>query len=269
MIKFIGNYTLKVSLPYQTVYPSYEVYSAESKSEAMQFLSNVEVTEPIKHVVVETPEGSWGRDVAGIYDEGAAPYQHDHDIRNSDWGKREAENGSQVEVPTAGRMWLKQNGRWFLLGASVEEVGRNDPCPCGSGKKFKYCCIDGVSPPEPLLTNELTTQLPDFATMDEQVKHYSDYAALPIHIHYFHAAAGWHWYVLSGQPSDTGFDFFGYVVGWDDELGYFDLALLEHGFIEWCGKPHTRVQRDPDFGDRVLADVMSDASLELLLRTQL
>ena len=21
-------------------------------------------------------------------------------------------------------------------------VGRNDPCPCGSGKKFKKCCID-------------------------------------------------------------------------------------------------------------------------------
>ena len=20
------------------------------------------------------------------------------------------------------------------------EVGRNDPCPCGSGKKFKRCC---------------------------------------------------------------------------------------------------------------------------------
>lgn len=23
---------------------------------------------------------------------------------------------------------------------STEEVGRNDPCPCGSGKKYKYCC---------------------------------------------------------------------------------------------------------------------------------
>lgn len=23
-----------------------------------------------------------------------------------------------------------------------EKVGRNDPCPCGSGKKFKKCCID-------------------------------------------------------------------------------------------------------------------------------
>jgi SWIM/SEC-C metal-binding protein len=24
--------------------------------------------------------------------------------------------------------------------ASSEKVGRNDPCPCGSGKKFKRCC---------------------------------------------------------------------------------------------------------------------------------
>lgn len=23
-------------------------------------------------------------------------------------------------------------------------VGRNDPCPCGSGKKFKKCCEDKV-----------------------------------------------------------------------------------------------------------------------------
>ena len=22
-----------------------------------------------------------------------------------------------------------------------EKVGRNDPCPCGSGKKFKRCCM--------------------------------------------------------------------------------------------------------------------------------
>ncbi|HZK10420.1 MAG TPA: SEC-C metal-binding domain-containing protein [Clostridia bacterium] len=25
---------------------------------------------------------------------------------------------------------------------SVEKVGRNAPCPCGSGKKYKYCCIN-------------------------------------------------------------------------------------------------------------------------------
>jgi uncharacterized protein YecA (UPF0149 family) len=22
-----------------------------------------------------------------------------------------------------------------------QKVGRNDPCPCGSGKKFKNCCL--------------------------------------------------------------------------------------------------------------------------------
>jgi preprotein translocase subunit SecA len=25
------------------------------------------------------------------------------------------------------------------LGADFENVGRNEPCPCGSGKKFKKC----------------------------------------------------------------------------------------------------------------------------------
>ena len=24
--------------------------------------------------------------------------------------------------------------------ASVPQAGRNDPCPCGSGKKYKRCC---------------------------------------------------------------------------------------------------------------------------------
>lgn len=27
-------------------------------------------------------------------------------------------------------------------GQSPPRVGRNEPCPCGSGKKFKRCCID-------------------------------------------------------------------------------------------------------------------------------
>jgi uncharacterized protein YecA (UPF0149 family) len=25
--------------------------------------------------------------------------------------------------------------------AGVSPVGRNDPCPCGSGKKYKKCCM--------------------------------------------------------------------------------------------------------------------------------
>jgi preprotein translocase subunit SecA len=28
-----------------------------------------------------------------------------------------------------------------LRAADGQKVGRNDPCPCGSGKKYKKCCL--------------------------------------------------------------------------------------------------------------------------------
>jgi SEC-C motif-containing protein len=43
-----------------------------------------------------------------------------------------------------------EDGRWFYVDGDVPKpqtqrhqqpkVGRNDPCPCGSGKKYKKCC---------------------------------------------------------------------------------------------------------------------------------
>lgn len=27
----------------------------------------------------------------------------------------------------------------------MKKIKRNDPCPCGSGKKFKRCCLDNQS----------------------------------------------------------------------------------------------------------------------------
>ncbi len=42
----------------------------------------------------------------------------------------------------------KENGKWFFeYGETpkkvelVAKVGRNDPCTCGSGKKYKKCCL--------------------------------------------------------------------------------------------------------------------------------
>ncbi len=44
----------------------------------------------------------------------------------------------------------RRNGRWYFHDGEVAKassvvraapkVGRNDPCPCGSGKKYKKCC---------------------------------------------------------------------------------------------------------------------------------
>lgn len=44
----------------------------------------------------------------------------------------------------------RHNGRWYYVDGNMAppetvvrsepRVGRNDPCPCGSGKKYKKCC---------------------------------------------------------------------------------------------------------------------------------
>jgi len=43
----------------------------------------------------------------------------------------------------------KNNGAWLYVEGNIApktvvrtgpKVGRNDPCPCGSGKKYKHCC---------------------------------------------------------------------------------------------------------------------------------
>ncbi len=44
--------------------------------------------------------------------------------------------------------FVKEKNQWFYVDGDVFEsppaitnkVGRNEPCPCGSGKKFKKCC---------------------------------------------------------------------------------------------------------------------------------
>ena len=33
----------------------------------------------------------------------------------------------------------------YFVRTAMAKVGRNDPCPCGSGKKYKKCCQDKES----------------------------------------------------------------------------------------------------------------------------
>ncbi|HOB72606.1 MAG TPA: YchJ family metal-binding protein, partial [bacterium] len=58
------------------------------------------------------------------------------------------EDVSQVHHENA--RFIKVKGSWYfedgeqMLPETVKrespKTGRNDPCPCGSGKKFKKCC---------------------------------------------------------------------------------------------------------------------------------
>ena len=47
------------------------------------------------------------------------------------WVKLENEEGtdSVIDAPETGTVWRNST-----------KVGRHEPCPCGSGKKFKKCC---------------------------------------------------------------------------------------------------------------------------------
>ena len=52
-------------------------------------------------------------------------------------------NDCEEELPQAVtdiyRFWLAKRGT-RTIRRDEPKVGRNDPCPCGSGKKFKQCC---------------------------------------------------------------------------------------------------------------------------------
>ena len=58
-------------------------------------------------------------------------------------------DGKDHEHHEASR-FIKEDGRWLYAGSvpakaetyrrEAPKIGRNDPCPCGSGKKFKKCC---------------------------------------------------------------------------------------------------------------------------------
>lgn len=41
--------------------------------------------------------------------------------------------------------FLKEDNRWYYLQGETSEgqfkLGRNEPCPCGSGRKYKACCL--------------------------------------------------------------------------------------------------------------------------------
>lgn len=55
----------------------------------------------------------------------------------------------QVQAHHELASFRREDGRWLYVDGQVNprgaprqasRVGRNDPCPCGSGRKFKKCC---------------------------------------------------------------------------------------------------------------------------------
>jgi SEC-C motif-containing protein len=54
--------------------------------------------------------------------------------------------GDRIEQMQERSRFVYEEGRWFYIdgqlhaSAKAGKIGRNDPCPCGSGRKYKHCC---------------------------------------------------------------------------------------------------------------------------------
>src|SRR5262249_56274124 len=80
-------------------------------------------------------------------------HDHDHDHEHSDEPAAAKKKDAAAAKNDAGVAKARER-----LGAA----GRNDPCPCGSGKKYKKCHLAAdelatITPPEPPDAKELLT----------------------------------------------------------------------------------------------------------------
>jgi preprotein translocase subunit SecA len=57
------------------------------------------------------------------------------DEENDEFDEKEEVGGPTLEEILEG----KDNLRGVTIKRNSPKVGRNEPCPCGSGKKFKRC----------------------------------------------------------------------------------------------------------------------------------
>lgn len=93
-----------------------------------------------------------------VEDEGSPDYPHVNDL--IDQIKSKYPNISRTidsrhdKLKRLYQLYLERENISSDANASVEirrkKIGRNEPCPCGSGKKFKKCCIEkGIYDPLP------------------------------------------------------------------------------------------------------------------------
>ncbi len=64
-----------------------------------------------------------------------------HDVTHTIYHVGIVRKGAQQRAPAPAMAQAEAGGsRKKRLRAGGKKIGRNDPCPCGSGKKYKHCC---------------------------------------------------------------------------------------------------------------------------------
>ena len=97
-----------------------------------------------------------------------------------------------------------------------------------------------------LLTAELRATLPSLYSQ-EKVKD------AIVHAKFFTPWTKWTWFATEGSEQDGGFLFFGYVIGQDEEWGYFQLEELE----SLTGPAGLKIERDLSFKPGPFSEVIA------------
>ena len=96
-----------------------------------------------------------------------------------------------------------------------------------------------------LLTDELRARLPPLYSQEAE-------AEPMVYAKFFIPGTGWTWYVTECNAQDEDFLFFGFVVGFESEFGYFLLSELE----SVRNQLDLGVERDLAFREGRLTDVV-------------
>lgn len=87
-----------------------------------------------------------------------------------------------------------------------------------------------------LLPAELRSSLPALYSQEENENP-------TVHLKFFSPYSNWTWFATEGSPEEGDFIFFGYVIGFEEEWGYFTLS--EFQYAQFGCMPS--VERDPHF----------------------
>jgi hypothetical protein len=88
-----------------------------------------------------------------------------------------------------------------------------------------------------LLTKELRKKLPRLYSQENEID--------PIvYVKYFDPVGFWTWYVTEGEQRGDDFLFFGLVIGFEEELGYFTLSQLVTTKVGAKGLQAMPIERD-------------------------
>ena len=89
-----------------------------------------------KRITDEISDAAWFKDTL-----------RDAERKPDDRARLDRWHHGYLDDPVAQLAWTKE-GAGLPQRNPFKDIGRNDPCPCGSGRKFKKCCLGNAVEPD-------------------------------------------------------------------------------------------------------------------------